>query len=180
MSSNLPVGQKIRFLPLEESDRDWYMALAMDPVMMQFVDDPRTLAEATEDFDSRAKSWSLDNENWYAMAVVDINTQERLGDVAIKIVDKKALKAEVGFMLRAHAQGKGVGSEAMKLLVEHAFAAYGVNKLVAYCDVQNIGSWKVLEKCGFSREGFLKQNAFVQGKYVDDYVYGLCREDHAN
>lgn len=177
MSDRLPVGQKIKLLPLQESDRHWYIALAMDETMMQYVGDPRTLEQATEDFETRATEWSTDNENWYALAIVDINNDDRLGDVAFKMLDAPAQKAEFGFMVKPKAQGKGVGSEALKLAIDYAFNSLGLNKLVAYCDVENLSSQKALEKNGFIREGCLRQNAFMQGRYVDDYVYGLCRCD---
>lgn len=49
------------------------------------------------------------------------------------------------------------------------------DKIVATCSVNNLGSYLLLEKLGFSREGCLQQNVIIKGQYVDDYVYGLCK-----
>jgi ribosomal-protein-alanine N-acetyltransferase len=80
----------------------------------------------------------------------------------------------VGYLLKIEAQGKGVASEALTLIKNYAFTTLNLNKLVASCSLNNIGSYKVLEKAGFIREGCLKQNSILNGKYIDDYIYGLC------
>lgn len=175
--TELPCGQQVKLLPITDLHRADYIALSMDNSVMQFVGNPKTEIEAVEDFDTRAKYWSLDNERWLALAVTDIKTGDFAGDVAIKPIEADAKKAEVGFIIKPGFQGRGIGSEAMGLLIDLAFNTLKLNKLVAYCDVRNAGSYKALEKCGFVREGTLRQNAFIMNEYVDDYVYGLCASD---
>ncbi|WP_394202469.1 GNAT family N-acetyltransferase [Marinagarivorans algicola] len=59
----------------------------------------------------------------------------------------------------------------------YAHSELKLNKLVATCSVNNIGSYKLLEKIGFNREGCLRQNSIISNQYIDDYVYGLCLGD---
>lgn len=61
----------------------------------------------------------------------------------------------------------------MNLVKIYTLKELGINKLEATCSVNNSASYKLLEKHGFIREGNLKQNIIINGKYVDDYIYGL-------
>ena len=79
-------------------------------------------------------------------------------------------------MLKASSHGKGFASESLQLLIKYAFDELNLNKLVATCAVENIGSFKLLEKFGFKKEGCLEQNTFIKNRYIDDFIYGLCRE----
>jgi RimJ/RimL family protein N-acetyltransferase len=80
-------------------------------------------------------------------------------------------------MIKPSAQGKGFAGEALSIIKDYALSELNLNKLVATCSVNNIGSFKLLEKQGFIREGRLKQNMIINGEYVDDYIYGLCKSD---
>ena len=79
--------------------------------------------------------------------------------------------------LRILNNGKGFATEALQLIMHHAFAELDLNKLVATCSVDNVGSFKLLEKIGFKQEGRLNQNTFIKNRYIDDFVYGLCKRD---
>lgn len=43
-------------------------------------------------------------------------------------------------------------------------------------DVRNVASWRMLEKCGFVREGMVRQGKMVN-TWCDYYLYGLLRSD---
>lgn len=93
--------------------------------------------------------------------------------ISLKIVNHEAKIGEVGFMMKASVQGKGFASEALSLLKAYALSELKLNKLTAICSVNNIGSYKLLEKLGFEREGCLRQNTLINNALVDDYVYGF-------
>jgi RimJ/RimL family protein N-acetyltransferase len=44
-------------------------------------------------------------------------------------------------------------------------------------DTRNVASEKIAIRCGFRKEGTLRQSMFVQGKYVDTYLYALLRHE---
>ena len=102
---------------------------------------------------------------------------EKLGNIGIKITDHDAKIAETGFMIKPGAQGKGFAGEALALVKAYVFNQLKLNKLTATCAAGNTGSYKLLEKSGFLREGCLRQNTLINNRHVDDYLYGLCRSD---
>jgi [ribosomal protein S5]-alanine N-acetyltransferase len=56
-----------------------------------------------------------------------------------------------------------------------AFEQYGLIKITAYIFAGNTGSARVLEKCGFQLEGYLRKHHFKDGRYVDSQLYALLK-----
>jgi [ribosomal protein S5]-alanine N-acetyltransferase len=75
------------------------------------------------------------------------------------------------------ARGKGYGSEAVGLLVDHLFATQTVERIGATVDVENVPSYRLLERLGFRREGTLRSSLFHHERWHDVYVYGVTRAE---
>jgi len=73
--------------------------------------------------------------------------------------------------------GQKIGEEATSLLVEYAFNELNLFKLKASIIVVNKGSWRCAEKNGFIREAMFKKDTYVNGEYLDNYIYSLLKED---
>ena len=65
-------------------------------------------------------------------------------------------RAATGYVLAKDSWGKGYATEALRAVVEVAWGV-GVIRLYALCHVDHAPSWRVLEKCGFAREGILRR-----------------------
>jgi ribosomal-protein-alanine N-acetyltransferase len=85
--------------------------------------------------------------------------------------------AEVGYALSTVFQNRGVMSEALTVLLEDLFQNTLLERIEARCAVENIGSQRVLEKCGFAQEGRLRSYFKLRGRRVDNFLYSLLRED---
>ena len=168
-------NEKIKLLPFDDSDLDLFVEISTSSKMMEHVYSPFTIEEAKAAFDLKSQPWNIESDAWLSLSITDIDGDEKLGSIGLRIINHDAKIAEIGFMLKASAQGKGFASIALKLLKAYAYNQLQLNKLVAYCSVYNTGSYKLLEKQGFIREGCLKQNSLINNKYVDDYAYGLCK-----
>jgi len=167
--------ERIELLPFKDSDFELFLEIITCPQMMEHVYDPLTFDEAKFSFEGRLPPWKFESDNWCSFSITEIITGEKLGYISLRIVNHEAKVAEVGFMLKASAQRKGVGSKALKLIKQYAFDTLLLNKLVAFCSVDNSGSFKLLEKEDFFRESCLKQNTLINNQYRDDYAYGLCK-----
>ena len=167
-------GKRIQLSPFDHSDKDLFIELSTSVEVMEYVYTPFTFAEANAAFEAKSQPWTKTSDSWFTLGITELATGEKLGSIGIKIVNHEAKIGEVGFMMKPSAQGKGFASEALTLLKEYAFAELELNKLTAICSVNNVGSYKLLEKLGFSREGCLRQNTLINNKLVDDYLYGQC------
>lgn len=86
--------------------------------------------------------------------------------------------AELGYYLAEEYWGKGIMTEAVRLLCAHVFASTDINRLYAEAYVRNKASCRVLEKAGFTREGVLRECAVKNGKTEDMVVYSLLRSEY--
>jgi ribosomal-protein-alanine N-acetyltransferase len=84
---------------------------------------------------------------------------------------------EVGYALVPNERRKGYCSEAATLMVDYLFLSKDIVRVQAYTNVRNVGSQKVLEKVGFKKEGIVRKNSFVRGKWEDECLYSILREE---
>jgi RimJ/RimL family protein N-acetyltransferase len=83
----------------------------------------------------------------------------------------------VGALLAPEHRGRGAGTAAQRLLVDHLFATTTAHRLCAFTEADNAVEQRSLEKCGFRREGLLRESGFRGGQWRDVVVYGLLRPD---
>lgn len=82
---------------------------------------------------------------------------------------------ELGYWVAEPFWGHGIMTKAIKDRVEFAFANYDIHRIYASVYTRNTGSWKALEKAGFTREAHLKESIFKDGVLEDEYIYSLRR-----
>lgn len=80
-------------------------------------------------------------------------------------------RGELGYMLDHHYWGRGIMSEAIGAVAAHAFTGFGLHSLEAWVDAENKASMRTLEKNGFTREAFFKENIFWNDRFRDSVVY---------
>jgi ribosomal-protein-alanine N-acetyltransferase len=85
-------------------------------------------------------------------------------------------RAATGYVFAKDAWGKGFATEALQGIVEIA-QCLNVRRLYAVCHTEHRGSWRVLEKCGFMREGILRKFSefpnLQPGEPLDVFCYSL-------
>ena len=60
-------------------------------------------------------------------------------------------------------------------MCDYGFQNLDINRIIGSVMDFNIGSMRVLEKCGFKKEGAFKQALIKLGEFHDDYRYGLLK-----
>lgn len=82
---------------------------------------------------------------------------------------------EVGYSLKKAYWNRGLGTECAKAWLKYGFETSGLERIVAVCDGANIGSWRIMEKCGMTFEGMkqaygmdckfyaISKDAFLEG-----------------
>lgn len=95
-----------------------------------------------------------------------------LGGTGLHRIDWAVRKFEIGYWIRPEAAGQGHVSEAVRLLVALAFEALAARRVEIRCDVRNLKSRAVAERCGFELEGVLRHDALgVDGHPRDTAVF---------
>ena len=87
----------------------------------------------------------------------------------------KSHRAEVGYWLAKPYWGRGIMTAVIQRVCRHAFEEFGLVKITAHVYSLNTASARVLEKCGFQEEGFLRSHFFKDGRFIDARLFGLLR-----
>lgn len=85
-------------------------------------------------------------------------------------------KAEIGYWLAKPYWGQGIMTAVVRKLIEIAFADFGLMKLTAHVFAGNAASARVLEKCGFQEEGYLRKHYLKEGRYLDARLFAVLKE----
>ncbi len=83
----------------------------------------------------------------------------------------------IGYMLVPGERGKGLGTEAVQVLVDYVFLHKDVVRIQAETHPDNPASQRVLEKVGFQKEGIRRKAFFSRGVHRDTAMWSLLREE---
>ncbi len=83
--------------------------------------------------------------------------------------------AEIGYWLAERYWGRGVVTRVARALTERAFGDSETMRVFAPIHADNAASMRVVEKCGFIREGVLRQSAIKSGRVIDRVLYATHR-----
>lgn len=115
------------------------------------------------------------------LAICLIEDDQHIGNIKLGPINWIHRFADISLLIGEKDHwGKGIATEAIKLITRFAFNVLNLNKLQAGCYSKNIGSAKAFLKAGFCKEGALKNHWIVNGKYQDEIILGLCCEDWKN
>lgn len=129
-----------------------------------------------------------DEEKWYQsntalkdtynFAIETLTDKKYIGGCGVNEVDWKNSKVVVGiFIGDKEYWNKGYGTDAMKVLINFIFQQMNINKIKLVVYSFNERAIKCYEKCGFQKEGIHRQEAYKDGKYHDEIVMGLLKEE---
>lgn len=120
-----------------------------------------------------ARAWielqmrSDEENNW----VIEVDG-DAVGGIGLSPCDDvNRRSAEVGFWLGEAYWGRGIMTAAVGALTRYAFDERDFFRVFAEVFEGNRASMRVLEKCGFRREGVLRRSATKDGKVIDQVVY---------
>lgn len=114
---------------------------------------------------------------WFQFAIELKETRQLVGDCGLKVHQQDTQQAEIGFTLSRDCQGKGLASETVCCLLDYAFIHLGLHRVIAVTDCQNAPCVSLLERLGLRREGHFLQNVWFKGKWGDEYLYAILRDE---
>ncbi len=85
--------------------------------------------------------------------------------------------AEIGYWLAYRLQGNGIITKCCTALINHAFTVLELNRIEIKCGVGNIKSRAIAEKLQFKQEGILRKAEWLNGNFIDLYLYGMLKDE---
>jgi RimJ/RimL family protein N-acetyltransferase len=119
------------------------------------------------------------DDNVLNVAVELRDTSRLIGDFMLHWTRDDHRQGEIGGSLHPDYHGLGFASEIYVALIELAFCAYGLHRVVGRCDARNIASIRSLEKAGLHREAHFVENEFVKGEWTDEVILAVLASEWA-
>lgn len=167
----LEVSDAQALLDLHVRNRDFFQAFSAlrDE---QFY----TFDQQVKNIQSSLEKRELDQQ--YTFGIFVSETEELAGIVSLTEVLRGPLQScFIGYFLDKRYNGKGMMTEAVRLVVEYAFNELKLHRIEAGVMPHNIPSMRVLEKAGFHKEGIARKNVKINGKWEDHQVLAIVNEN---
>jgi len=137
---------------------------------------PKSEAEAEALVRTLAADWV--SRNCFFLGAFDKVSGEFVAQVYIGPVNWETPEFEVGFMADQAHEGRGFVTEAVRAALGFIFENLEAQRVSLRCAETNLRSQHVAERCGFRREGHLRQaKRQPDGSLGDTLIYGLLREE---
>ena len=131
-------------------------------------------------FKHRLKHYSREaaQDLGYAFFVFDRTGARLMGAITLSNVRRGvAQAAHVGYWMGTDATKRGHMTEALGLVAQLAFRTLRLHRLEAGCVPDNQASIRVLEKCGFQREGLARRYLRINGTWQDHFLFARLSDD---
>lgn len=120
----------------------------------------------------------IGTEDRIVLAICLIENDKYIGNVNIQEIDWINRTAHVPIIIGDKNEwGKGYATEARFLALKFCFEERNLNRIYALVLEYNIPSLKMLEKCGYKKEGVLRNSIYKSGVYHNQIIMGLLKED---
>ena len=115
------------------------------------------------------------------LAVCVKETEQYIGNVYLTNIDYVNRSATSHILIGEHGfWGQGYATESTKLLLTYAFEELGLNRIEAVVLKSNIASIKMHKKCGYVEEGIKRKSVYKNGKFQDQAILAVLRQDFIN
>jgi RimJ/RimL family protein N-acetyltransferase len=166
-------GARVRLRAPAEADLPFLLAFANDPDLRGWL---RFTFPATEDAERRWLEGLRDDQD-RVWLMRDPATDRAMGSIGLHDWDRVARHAELGLgILRPDDRGRGVGGEAVRLVLRHGFEAMGLRRVWLHV-VEDNPARRLYARLGFREEGRLRRHLYKRGAWRDSVVMGLLREE---
>ena len=124
-----------------------------------------------------AESW--DAGEYFFIGLFEKATGAWVGQVYVRPTHRELPEFTIGYVADVDHEGKGIVSEAVIGVLGVLFEVLGAHRVISDCNENNLRSIRLLERCGFRREGHLLENRRnADGSFHGDFLYGMLRREY--
>lgn len=181
MSARVLTTSRLVLRELRPADAADVLVFRGDPEVQRFDDPPiKTVGEARALISELRRAQRIgDIQVW---AITEQGIDRVIGLVTLQHPARRGdgyhRRAEIGYGIARSRWGQGIGSEATRAVICHAFETLKLNRVFARTIADNHESVRLLERLGFAREGLQREHSLEDdGRFHDSAVYGLLRRD---
>lgn len=123
---------------------------------------------------------NFNRESGRLMFIVETLDGVPIGAINLNSIDERNGTFSIGLVIYSDYRSKGYGTAAMELILKYAFFERRLNKYYGSVIEFNTASAAMLKKLGGVQEGIRREQIFTKGKYYDEILYGLTKDDFIN
>ena len=126
----------------------------------------------------RESLFQMRDRREYNFGIFKYDSGQLIGHISLYSIKRLPFSSGfIGYSIDEKHTGKGIGSEAVRLVTEFSFERVGLHRVEAYVSPRNKGSIIVLERAGYQLEGLLRQLLYINGVWEDHYMYAMIEDD---
>ena len=162
----------IKLRAIEERDLNILLEMINDPEIENMTSG---YSFPVSEYQQRRWFESLVNNDKELRTIIETKEHGTIGVVMLTDIDWKNRTAQFHSKIATSKEirGKGYGTKATKALVKYAFEQLNLNLIYSHIIDYNVASQRVKEKCGFKKDGVLRNRVFKNGKYHDIVVSSI-------
>ncbi len=172
--------KRLTLRPFTMSDVDGVLEYTNDPEWARYQVNIPPVPYTRKDTEALVAMFS-DPSKWKGILQIFAITFEGkvIGEICLnqRDEDRPNERVELTYSLSRQHWGKGLVTETARAVMNWAFQTYSFNRMYAWCDPRNIGSWRILEKLGMKREGQLRSHLKWNGEFRDQWYFGILRRE---
>ena len=110
---------------------------------------------------------------------IEIKSENKLvGTIDLRNWNNDNRCGETGYCISKKYWGTGITTEALKAVIDFSFRTLNLNRVEAYCEEENVGSWHVMQKAGMKFEGVLREKVCIKGTFRSMKVYSILKSEY--
>lgn len=126
------------------------------------------------------ESTCVNNPDHLVLAIIEKATGRHVGNLGLHRISWIYRRAELGIVIgERSAHGKGLGTEACRLIVGHGFSRFNLHKVFARVEAENKAGVRMFEKAGFRIEATLKEEIIRDGGFYDSVYMSVFARDYS-
>jgi [ribosomal protein S5]-alanine N-acetyltransferase len=172
------VTERLLLREFKEEDFPEVQEYASDPEVVRYMPWGPNSEQDTRDFIRKAITEKNDFPRMaYDIVLINRTDNRLMGACGMYIRNTANKEGEIGWVLNRRFWNRGYVSEAARSIVAFGFKELKLHRIFATCDPANTGSYRVMEKIGMRREGYLRDHKLMKGTWRDSLIYSILVSD---
>jgi RimJ/RimL family protein N-acetyltransferase len=173
---------RLNIRPVSVNDIDLIHALHCLPEVDQYNTSgiPSNIDETKTTVNQWITAHEIELPKKYTFTIELNENMDFIGLIGLNIGKEKYRNAEVWFKFKPSYWNQGYATESLKQIIRFGFNQLNLHRIEAGCAIENIGSFKVLEKVGMLREAHTRQLLPLKSGWSDNYGYAILSTDITN
>ncbi|MBN2041650.1 MAG: GNAT family N-acetyltransferase [Spirochaetes bacterium] len=163
------------------SDADDIRDYADDKEVMRYLMLWFDMDNNIEDFVShgiRQAQRNPDERKEFFLTIQSLNEDKFIGTAIIAFDHDSSSSAEIGYIIKQSEWSKGYATETAQSLIRYCFEVLKLHRVFGKCDKLNSSSANVMEKCGMTYEGTLREHIWLRDHWRSSRLYGIIDREY--